>query len=116
MPSPQPMSLCRERARSDAQMSSAPPAKANGVFRKHHAPQCDFRRVKKLGIGDHIVRWRRPQQCPQTMSLAEFEALISIEVREVHLLIQQRGFRPSQIILVTTLVDLKKYPKAVVLV
>jgi hypothetical protein len=88
-------------------------AKADAVFRKHHARQCDFRRGKKLGIGDHIVRWQRPQQCPQAMSLAEFEALpISIEVREVHLLIQQPGFRPSQIILVTTLVDSKRYPKA----
>jgi len=35
---------------------------ADGVFRKHHARHCDFRRGKKLGIGDHIVQWQRPQQ------------------------------------------------------
>ncbi len=29
--------------------------RADAVFRKHHARQCDFRRGKKLGIGDHIV-------------------------------------------------------------
>lgn len=35
-----------------------------------------------------------------------------MEVREVHLLIRQPGFRPQEIILVTTLVDPKRYPKA----
>jgi len=43
----------------------------------------------------------------------DFGALpASIEVREVHLLIQRPGFRPTEIILVTTLVDPKRYPKA----
>ena len=46
------------------------------------------------------------------MSPADFEALpTSLEVREVHLLIQQPGFRPSEIILVTTLIDSKRYSK-----
>lgn len=87
-------------------------ANADAVFRKLPARKCDFRRGKKLGIGDHIVQWQRPLQCPQSMSLAEFEALpLSIEVREVHLLIQKPGFRPKEMILVTTLVDPKRYPK-----
>lgn len=88
-------------------------AKADAVFRKHHARQCDFRRGKRLGIGDHIVQWQRPLQCPPSMSSAEFETLpATLEVREVHLLIQQPGFRSKEIILVTTLVDPKRYPKA----
>lgn len=86
---------------------------ADAVFRKHHARLCDFRRGKKLGIGDHIVQWQRSLNCPQSMSIAEFEALPqSIEVREVHLLIQKPGFRPKEIILVTTLLDPKRYSKA----
>lgn len=36
---------------------------------------------------------------------------ISMEVREVHVLIQRPGFRPQEIIVVTTLVDPKRYPK-----
>lgn len=88
-------------------------AKADGVFRKHHARQCDFRKGKKLGIGDHLVQWQRPLHCPQSMSSTEFAALPTcLEVREVHLLIQQPGFRPKEIILVTTLLDPKRYPKA----
>ena len=86
---------------------------ADAVFRKHHARRCDFRRGKKLGIGDHIVHWQRPLGCPQSMIPAEFEALPeTIEVREVHLLIQQPGFRPKEIILVTTLLDPNRYHKA----
>ena len=88
-------------------------AGADGVFRKHHARHCDFRRGKKLGIGDHRVVWHRPTQCPQSMSQEAFDALpITLEVREVHLLIQQPGFRPTEIIVVTTLHDPKRYPKA----
>jgi len=87
-------------------------ANADAVFRKHHARHCDFRRGKKLGIGDHIVQWQRPGRC-QSMPPEDFGALpASIEVREVHLLIQRPGFRPTEIILVTTLVDPKRYPKA----
>lgn len=86
---------------------------ADAVFRKHHARHCDFRRGKKLGIGDHIVQWPRPASCPSSMNLSEFEALPDrIEVREVHLFIQQPGFRPKEIILVTTLLDPKRYSKA----
>ena len=47
------------------------------------------------------------------MTRADFEALpTSIEVREVHILIQRPGFRPKEVIVVTTLVDPKRYPKA----
>jgi len=86
---------------------------ADAVFRKHHARQCDFRCGQKLGIGDHIVQWQRPLRCPQSMSRKDFESLpASIEIREVHLLIQQPGFRPKEVILVTTLLDPKRYGKA----
>ena len=72
-----------------------------------------FAPCKKLGIGDHIVRWQRPQRCPTSIRPEDFAALpTSIEVREVHLLIQQPGFRPKEIILVTTLLESKRYPKA----
>ena len=77
---------------------------ADAVFRKHHRRRCDFRRGKKLGIGDHIVRWQQPQQCPKALSPDEFEALPeSLEVREVYLSIQVPGFRPTHFVVVSTL-------------
>lgn len=48
---------------------------ADAVFRKHHARHCDFRRGKKLGIGDHIVRWQRPQTRPQSLTQPDFDCL-----------------------------------------
>lgn len=86
---------------------------ADAVFRKHQSRKSDFRRGKKLGIGDHIVTWHKPKRRPNAMRVEEFAALVdSFQVREVHLLIRQQGFRPKEIILVTTLVDFKVYTKA----
>ena len=48
---------------------------ADAVFRKNHLRKTDFRRGKKLGIGDHKVVWNKPQQCPNHMTIEEFEAL-----------------------------------------
>ena len=87
-------------------------ARADGVFRKHHARKTDFRRGKKLGIGDHIVTWSRPRTRPRAMSPEDFSGLPeTLRVREVHLLLYKKGFRPQQIILVTTLLDPQQYPK-----
>jgi hypothetical protein len=83
---------------------------ADAVFRKHHARQTDFRRGKKLGIGDHQVVWHKPKQCPKHMNEAEFAALPStLLVREVCLRLTRRGFRHQTLIVVTTLLDAKRY-------
>ncbi len=83
---------------------------ADAVFHKNHLRKTDFRRGKKLGIGDHQVVWNKPQQCPKHMSNEEFEGLPdNFIVREVCLRIKQRGFRDKRIIIVTTLLDAKQY-------
>jgi len=70
------------------------------VFRKHHARHCDFRRGKKLGLAI-ILSSGSVQQCPQSMSAADFAALpASIEVRKC-IYCSNNRFRPK-IILVTT--------------
>jgi len=83
-------------------------SKCRCVFRKHHARHCDFRRGKKLGIGDHIVQWQRLSSAlnPVQRILRYQQALKCAK----YLLLQQPGFRP-EIILVTTLVDPKRYSK-----
>ena len=83
---------------------------ADGVFRKHHARQTDFRRGQKLGIGDHVVQWHKPLNCPKHMSEEEFSKLPQVlAVREVSLLLRRRGFRDRRIIIVTTLLDAQRY-------
>ena len=86
---------------------------ADGVFCKHHARACDFTKGKRLGFDDRIVEWQRPKKCPKNMPREEFEALpLSLEVRVVRWSIQEAGFRPKTMIVVTTLLDPKRYPKS----
>jgi hypothetical protein len=83
---------------------------ADGVFRKHHARHTDFRRGHKSGIGDHQVVWQKPKKCPTHMTQAEFEAVPeTLLVREVCLRLARRGWRDERIIVVTTLLDAKRY-------
>lgn len=86
---------------------------ADAVFRRHHQRQSDFRRGKKLGIGDHIVTWHKPKRRPNHMDEKEFKQLPeTVQVREVHILIRQPGFRTREIIVVTTLLDAKRYSRS----
>ena len=88
-------------------------AGADAVFRKQHARKTDFRRGKKLGIADHIVTWQKPKQQLQSMSFEAFAALPeTLTVREVHFQVYQKGFRPKEIIIVTTLLDTKEFSRA----
>jgi hypothetical protein len=83
---------------------------ADAVFRKHHARHTDFRRGHKSGIGDHQVTWQKPQKCPEHMTAAAFEAVPeTLVVREVCLRLARRGWRDEPIIVVTTLLDAKRY-------
>jgi hypothetical protein len=85
----------------------------DGVFRKHHARKSDFRQGQRLGKDDHLVIWDKPKHRPKHMSAAEFEALpASLTVREVCLRRIRPGFRPENIIIVTTLLDPKRYSAA----
>jgi DNA-binding transcriptional MerR regulator len=83
---------------------------ADAVFRKHHARQTDFRRGKKLGIGDHQVVWHKPKQRPNHMNQSEFAALpATLLVREVCFRLRRQGFRDQTIIVVTTLLNHRRY-------
>lgn len=86
---------------------------ADAVFRKHQSRHSDFRRGKKLGIADHLVTWHKPTRRPQGMSVEEFAQIPDyLQIREVHFLIRQKGFRTKEIIVVTTLLDAKIYTRA----
>jgi hypothetical protein len=65
----------------------------------------DFRQGKRLGEGDHIVRWRKPTSIrsvdwPMYKSLPEY-----LTIRETRIRVEQPGFRTKSIIVVTTLLD-----------
>jgi hypothetical protein len=81
----------------------------HSVVRKHQLRSTDFRTGKRLGRHDHLVCWKKPQR-PSWMSKKEYAALPNeIILREVRVLVPQKGFRTKEVIVVTTLLDPQKY-------
>ncbi len=76
------------------------------VFRLHALRRADFRRGRRLGRDDHVVRWTKPDHCPDWLSAAEFAALpAELLMREVRVRVAQPGRRVQTLIVVTTLTD-----------
>lgn len=75
------------------------------VSRVHQKRATDFRRGRRLGSGDHVVRWPKRQR-PDWMDRDTYLRLPDeLEVREVRVRVGQRGFRTRVLVVVTTLTD-----------
>lgn len=82
----------------------------DSVVRKHQLRPTDFRTGRRLGSNDHLVTWSKPQR-PEWMSQEQYDSLPEfLTVREVRVVVPQKGFRTKLLIVVTTLLDPKKYP------
>jgi Transposase DDE domain len=80
------------------------------VVRLHQCRKADFRRGRRLGREDHIATWTRPQQVPDWMDRAEYEAMPArITVRELRVRVRDKTKRVRNLVIVTTLVDEKIY-------
>jgi hypothetical protein len=67
--------------------------------------QADFRRGRRLGTEDHIVRWAKPTSI-RALDRQTYHALPAfITVREARVRVAQAGFRTRSIVVVTTLLD-----------
>jgi hypothetical protein len=79
------------------------------VVRLHQRRKADFRRGQRLGPGDHVVEWQRPDR-PDWMDQETYERMpLSIRVREIHVQVAQPGFRVEALVVVTTLLDAEEY-------
>jgi len=82
------------------------------VTRVHQLRTVDFRRGRRLGKGDHIVQWPRPQK-PTWMAPQAYDRMpASLEVREVHVCVGEPGFRAKSFVVVSTLTDEAAYPES----
>ena len=82
------------------------------VFRLHQQRKCDFRCGRRLGREDQIVTWTRPGR-PAWMDEATYEQVPeTLEVRQLRVRVQTRGFRTRVLDVVTTLLDAEIYTKA----
>lgn len=79
------------------------------VARLHQRRKYDFRRGQRLGEGDHIVVWHKPER-PEWMS-EELYALLpdTIKMREIYRRVDQPGYRVKELVIATTLLDAQEY-------
>jgi Transposase DDE domain len=85
---------------------------ADVCFRLHSQRHADFRRGRKLGKDDHVVRWPKPKR-PPSMPKDEYDALPDfLEMREVRFRTERPGYRTREVVVATTLLDAAAYPKA----
>lgn len=86
-------------------------AKVDVVTRLHQTRDADFRRGTRLGAGDHVVSWFRPDK-PSWMNQATYDQMPeSIQVREVEVRVKEPGFRSESLVVVTTLIDPRLYTR-----
>lgn len=73
--------------------------------------KADFRRGKRLGRKDHVVRWRKPTTI-RTVDWQTYKSLPEyLEMRELLIQVDKPGFRTNKIIIVTTLLDAEEFTK-----
>jgi len=84
----------------------------DAVFGLHASRKADFRRGRRLGKDDHVVVWQKPRSRPEWLSEEEFAAVpADMELREVRVRVQTKGFRVKKFVVVTTLTDAKQFSK-----
>src|SRR5262249_57720774 len=73
--------------------------------------RADFRRGRRLGPDDHIVRWAKPTAI-RSLDRDAYHALPDfVTIRETRIRVRQPGFRTREIVVVTTLLDPRQTTK-----
>ena len=80
------------------------------VIRLHQARSADFRRGRRLGPGDHLIRWPRPRRPDWVSAEEDRNGPDELVVREIRVRHPHRGFRTRELVVVTTLADPAAYP------
>jgi putative transposase len=79
--------------------------------RRHQLRHSDFRRGRRLGPGDHLITWTRPQR-PRWMSPEQYDQIpATLTLREVKFDVKVPGRRVETLTVVTTLTDPTVYSR-----
>jgi putative transposase len=79
------------------------------VARLHQRRKYDFRRGRRLGPGDHIVAWAKPER-PEWMSEELYAQLPDrLRMREIYRQVSEPGCRVKELVIATTLLDAEEY-------
>lgn len=81
------------------------------VFHQHQRRTTDFTHGRSLGDEDHLVVWPRPE-CPDWMDAATYARMPQqLAVRELRQRVSIPGSRVTEVTLVTTLKNVRRYSK-----
>ena len=79
--------------------------------RLHQRRHSDFRRGKRLGPGDHLITWTRPER-PEWMTPEEYATIPeTMTLREIRFQVCEPGKRVETLTLITTLTDSTQFSK-----
>jgi hypothetical protein len=80
------------------------------VMKRRHRREFDFSKGRRVGKGDLLVTWKRPQR-PTWMDEETYQSLpeeLTVRLLEVHVCV--KGFRTQKYVVATTLTDPCEYP------
>src|SRR5206468_2992921 len=82
----------------------------DAVLRLHQFRKLDWRRGRRLGRRDRLVRWSKGPFQGQLWTRAQWEELPAhLDVRVVEIQVAVPGFRTQKVLLVTTLLDAQQF-------
>lgn len=94
-------------------LAQLPKLGVDGIYRLNRHRDHDFRKGKRLGYQDRLVTWLKPRKKPAGLTDGEWAAVPDrIVVRQVRVKLTKPTGRVKEIVLVTNLVDAKKWPRA----
>ena len=83
----------------------------DSVIRLNQTRKTDMTKGKKLGLNDRLQVWKKPAQVPKGITEEEFAQIpetLTLRVVEIHF--AANGFRSTNCLIVTTLLDAVVYP------
>lgn len=81
------------------------------VMRNHQMRKSDFRKGERLGKGDHLISWAKPQRA-KWMSKRLYAAMPErLVLRETRLKAERKGFRTQEILLVSSFLKTEQKSK-----
>lgn len=84
----------------------------DSVMRNHQARKKGLVEIKRLEEGDRLINWFKNKACPRWLSQEEWSAVPDVlTVREITITVNVPGFRSTHLVIVTTLLDHRAYPK-----
>jgi hypothetical protein len=82
------------------------------VVQQHQCRTTDFSQGRHLSKGDHVVCWIKPAR-PEWMDEETYERIPNeLKIRELEVQVRIPGFRTKKLVVVTTLTNSRRYPKA----